>query len=177
MIAEARRRAAREGLDERCRFLVAGVEDLALARRFSLVLAVTVLQHVVAAEGLDAALARLAAHLAPGGDLVLLEAAPERPRPSCHHEVFRARTLAEWQRRLVAAGLVTTSVRGVDPMPCKLWLLPHYRRLPRPLALAALLLVTAISLPIDVVLGRRLVRASWHKVLVLAARPAAGAGG
>jgi hypothetical protein len=55
----------------------------------------------------------------------------------------------------------------VDPAPFKLLLLPHYAALPRPLARAALFAATALALPVDLLLGRRLVGASWHKLFVL----------
>jgi len=167
MIAEARRRARREGLDGRCRFAVSALEELALGRRYQLVLGVTVLQHIVEPGRLGRALVRLAAHLGDGGRLVLLEAAPRRPRPDCETATFRARTEDEYRERFTAAGLALEALRGVDPVPLKLRLLPRYRRLPRAAALAALAAATALSLPVDALLGRRLVRTSWHKVFVL----------
>jgi hypothetical protein len=47
-------------------------------------------------------------------------------------------------------------------------LLPHYRALTPVLGGIALAAATIASLPIDVLLGRLWVRASWHKVFVLA---------
>src|SRR6266571_2789140 len=47
MLAEASRRARKEGIGARCRFLQADVTGLDLQQRFPLVLAVTVLQHIV----------------------------------------------------------------------------------------------------------------------------------
>lgn len=167
MIAEARRRARREGFDGRCRFAVSSLEELALGRRYPLILGVTVLQHIVDPGRLARALGRLAAHLGDGGRLVLLEAAPERARPDCETATFRARTAGEYRAHFAAAGLAVEAVGGVDPAPFKLWLLPRYRRLPRAAGLAALAAATALALPVDVALGRRLVRASWHKVFVL----------
>jgi len=51
-------------------------------------------------------------------------------------------------------------------MPLKAWLLPVYRQLPQPLALTALALSTAISLPFDWALGQALPRHSWHTVFI-----------
>jgi hypothetical protein len=44
--------------------------------------------------------------------------------------------------------------------------------LPKPIALAGLAAVTALALPVDVLLGRRLMKQSWHKVFVLKHAPA-----
>lgn len=167
MVAEARRRAEREGVAERCRFEVADLASLELAERFPLVLGVTVLQHILEPAALRSAAARLAGHLAPGGRLVLLEAAPSRRITRCDTTVFQARDEASYVAAFAEAGLRVAAVGGVDPAPFKTLLLPHYRRLPRPLALAGLAVATAASLPIDLVLGRRWVQASWHKVFVL----------
>jgi len=156
MIAEAARRAR-----------AAGLRRLALGRRFELVLGVTVLQHLVADEELNAALEAIRAHLAEGGRAVLLEAAPSAPNARCDTRVFRARTESVWRAACARAGLGVVSVGGVDPVPLRTWLLPHYRRLPPGLRLAALGLATALSVPVDLALGRRLVARSWHKVLVL----------
>jgi hypothetical protein len=58
-------------------------------------------------------------------------------------------------------------VTGVDTAPLKAVVLPMYARLPRPLAYVGLAAATALSLPIDLALGRHLVSFSWHKVMVL----------
>jgi hypothetical protein len=70
------------------------------------------------------------------------------------------------------AGLELEAISGVDPAPFKTWLLPHLRRLPRPLAIVALALVTLLSTPIDVLFGRSAVQRSWHAVFVLRRREA-----
>src|SRR5205807_8478905 len=77
MIAEARRRAAARGVLARCRFLVQDLAHLDAGEKFDLVLGVTVLQHSLEPQALRAALSRMAANLARGGTLVLLQAAPE----------------------------------------------------------------------------------------------------
>ena len=105
--------------------------------------------------------------LAPGGRIVLLEAAPTRRAGHCDSPIFRARDVGEYLALFDVCGLAVRAITGVDPMPLKTMLLPYYRALPRPAALAALAAVTAVSLPIDAVLGRKLARASWHKVFVL----------
>ena len=58
-------------------------------------------------------------------------------------------------------------MRGVDPAPFRRWLLPHYLTLPRPLAELGLGLATVLGLPLDLLAGRQLTGASWHKVFVL----------
>ena len=167
MVAEARRRAEIERLSPLCEFHVADITTLDLNRRFSLILGITVLQHLLAPGQLDAAVQRLATHLAPGGRLVLLEAAPEQRVVRCDTAVFQARDVASYRTAFAAAGLDVEHVTGVDPAPFKTWLLPYYRHLPKPLAVASLGLATALSLPIDVTLGRRYRTRSWHKVFVL----------
>lgn len=172
MVREATRRAAAERLGSRCRFLVRDSAHLALAERFDLILSVTVLQHILDRNALRAAVERLAAHLAAGGRLVLLEAAPARECTRCDSNVFRARSREDYLRLFAECGLELAALCGVDPAPFKIWLLPYLKRLPRPLAVVALALVTALSAPYDALLGRRAVRRSWHAVFVL--RHAAG---
>jgi 2-polyprenyl-3-methyl-5-hydroxy-6-metoxy-1,4-benzoquinol methylase len=167
MVEEARRRAEGAGLSERCRFLVADLAELDLSERFEQILGVTVLQHILDAPRFERAVGRLAAHLAPGGRVVLLEAAPSRPVATCDSPTFLAREAAVYQAAFARAGLTCVALQGVDPAPFKLMFLPWYARLPRPLALAGLAIVTAGSLPIDGLFGRRLAGASWHKLFVL----------
>jgi 2-polyprenyl-3-methyl-5-hydroxy-6-metoxy-1,4-benzoquinol methylase len=167
MVDEARRRAREDGVAERCRFQVADLSALDVGERFPLVLGVTVLQHILDGERLRAAIHRLARHLAPGGRMVLLEAAPTRRITRCDTGVFHARDATTYLELFAQAGLRAAAVGGVDPAPFKTMLLPHYRRLPKPVAVSALAAVTAVSLPLDVLLGRSLARASWHKVFVL----------
>lgn len=175
MIAEARRRAEREGVLARCRFEVRDLSALELGERFPLVLGVTVLQHILDPAALGCAVGRIAAHLAPDGRAVLLEAAPARRVTRCDSDVFQARDEARYVAAFAAAGLRVESLGGVDPAPFKTLLLPHYRRLPRPLAWLGLLAATAAALPVDLLLGRRWVSASWHKVFVLRpGRPCSG---
>ena len=168
MVEEARRRAARAGVGGRCRFLVADLADLDLSERFEQILGVTVLQHILDPDRFERAVGRLAAHLAPGGRIVLLEAAPSRPVSTCNSAVFLARETAVYQAAFARAGLSCVAVRGVDPAPFKVMFLPWHARLPRPLALTGLAAVTAVSLPLDALFGRWLARASWHKLFVLA---------
>lgn len=167
MLAEAARRARDAGVAERCRFELGALPELALGRRFDCVLVVTVLQHILSPRLLEQSLARLREHVAPEGRLVLLEAAPTRRDSSCDTPVFRARTEHQYRQLFSQLGLRCEHVSGVDPAPLRPLYLPLYRRLPRALGLAGLFLVTAASLPFDVIGGRRLVRASWHKVFVL----------
>jgi SAM-dependent methyltransferase len=173
MIAEARRRAAAQGVSERCRFLVQDLAQLQIGERFDLVLGVTVLQHMLEAHSVRTALQRMSAHLAPGARMVLLEAAPSFPASRCDSSVFQARPRSAYLRMFGECGLRVRSITGVDPAPFRTRLLPHLPRLPRPIASAALALATALSLPVDGLFGRRAVERSWHAVFVLEAAEAA----
>jgi len=167
MISEARRRALAEGVAGRCRFLVQDSTALDVGETFDLVLSVTVLQHILDPQALRAALQRIVRHLAPGGRLVLLEAAPARRAEHCDSAVFRARPRAAYLQLFRECGLELQALSGVDPAPFKTWLLPYLPRLPRALALGALALATALSAPIDALFGRHAVQRSWHVVFVL----------
>lgn len=164
MLERAEARAREAGVA--CRFAVGDAAGLALGRTFELILCVTVLQHITDPSAAQTAITRLAEHLSPTGELVLLEAAPSLAITRCDTAAFRARTLDWYLEALERAGLRLTAHRGVDPIPLKNWLLPVYRQMPAPLRLAALALTTAISLPLDWALGGALTRHSWHSVLV-----------
>jgi 2-polyprenyl-3-methyl-5-hydroxy-6-metoxy-1,4-benzoquinol methylase len=165
MIDEARRRTAKEALD--IDYHVADLRTLDLGRTFELVLAVTVLQHILDDTELARAVGNIARHLAPGGRAVLLEAAPSRPNHACDTHVFRARTEQQYLDAFHAAGLRPVRVTGVDPAPFKQKVLPRYRTMPPLAARSAMFVATALSLPYDALLGRRLADASWHKVFLL----------
>jgi ubiquinone/menaquinone biosynthesis C-methylase UbiE len=167
MIQEAKRRAAANGVSERCRFLVQDLAQLDAGEQFDLVIGVTVLQHILDPTALREAVRRMRAHLKPGGRMVLLEAAPARIANRCDTTVFRARHRSTYVDLFKECGLHLRAVTGVDPAPFKTWLLPHVRKLPRPLSLASIGLVTALSAPIDMLFGRRAVERSWHAVFVL----------
>jgi SAM-dependent methyltransferase len=167
MIAEAERRARASGLGDRCQFMVQDSATLEIDGSFDLIVCVTVLQHILDVGKMRSALHHMALHLAPGGRLVLLEAAPARIATRCNSHVFTARHRSVYLRLLRACGLRLRAVTGVDPAPFKMWLLPYLPRLPRPLAFAALALATALSAPIDALWGRRLPERSWHAVFVL----------
>jgi 2-polyprenyl-3-methyl-5-hydroxy-6-metoxy-1,4-benzoquinol methylase len=167
MILQAGRRAAAQGVGARCRFVAQNLATLELDERFDLILGVTVLQHILEPEALRAAVQRLASHLAAGGTLILLEAAPERTVTRCDSPVFRARQRAEYRRLFEACGLTLQAVTGVDPAPFKSWVLPCLTRIPRALRAPALAAVTFLSVPIDLPFGRIAVRHSWHAVFVL----------
>jgi SAM-dependent methyltransferase len=167
MIAEARRRAAEEGVADLCRFEAQDLSELDARAKFDLVLGVTVLQHILDPAALAAAVARMTAHLAPGGRMVLLEAAPARYAKHCDSSIFRARLRSEYLELFWECGLQLRAVTGVDPAPFRYRLLPHLKRLPRRLAVAATTAVSLASLPIDALLGRHAVHRSWHAVFVL----------
>ena len=167
MIAEANRRAAANNVANRCRFVVQDLAQLDAGHKFDLMLGVTVLQHILDPVALRAAVQRMVEHLAPAGRMVLLEAAPARGAKHCDTTVFRARQRSAYLELFAEAGLELLAINGVDPAPFKTWLLPHLRRLPRPLATAALALVTLLSAPVDIIFGRRAVKRSWHAVFVL----------
>lgn len=167
MVEQAARRAHADGVAPRCRFLVQDLAHLDAGESFDLVLGVTVLQHILDPEALRAAVLRMSEHLAPGGRMVLLEAAPVRVAKHCDTTVFRARQRSVYLQLFAQAGLELRAISGVDPAPFKTWLLPHLRRLPRPLAISAVALATLLSAPVDVVFGRRAINRSWHAVFVL----------
>ena len=167
MVAEATARAAADGLGERCHFVAQDLADLHVPGPYDLIVGVTVLQHILDEHRLHRAVSKLVDHLAPGGRIVLLEVAPTRTARRCDSPIFRARDLDRYLTLFDACGLKLRALTGVDPLPLKTLLLPHYRALPKSAALAALAAVTALSLPIDAIFGRKLVDASWHKVFVL----------
>jgi len=167
MITQAQKRARQQGLAGRCRFLVQDSAALDAGETFDWILGVTVLQHILDPEALRAAVKRMAEHLKPGGQMVLLEAAPIQLTSRCDTTVFKARERAVYLQLFAACGLAVRAIAGVDPAPFKTWLLPHLSRLPRPLAVAALALATALSLPLDLLAGRAAVKRSWHAVFVL----------
>jgi 2-polyprenyl-3-methyl-5-hydroxy-6-metoxy-1,4-benzoquinol methylase len=167
MIEEAIRRTRAAGLASRCRFIVQDCAALELNDSFDLIVCVTMLQHLVDLEAMRCALRRMAAHLAPGGTLVVLEAAPARRASRCDTAVFTARHRPVYLRLFGECGLRVHSISGVDPAPFKTWLLPHLPRLPRPLRLIALALATALSAPLDALCGSLLTERSWHAVFVL----------
>jgi 2-polyprenyl-3-methyl-5-hydroxy-6-metoxy-1,4-benzoquinol methylase len=167
MIAQAQRRAAEQGVGARCRFLAQDLAALEVEGRFDLILGVTVLQHILEPEALRSAVQRLAAHLAPDGTLILLEAAPARAVTRCNSAIFEARPRLEYRRLFAACGLTVQAVTGVDPAPFKSWLLPLLPRMPRALRMPALAAITLLSIPIDVPFGRIAPGHSWHAVFVL----------
>jgi ubiquinone/menaquinone biosynthesis C-methylase UbiE len=167
MIAEAQRRAVAEGVADRCHFRVQDLSHLDVEGEFDLVMGVTVLQHILESRPLRAALQAMTARLAPHGRMVLLEAAPSIPAARCDSTVFRARPRAVYLELMRTCGLRLRALTGVDPAPFRTQLLPYVRRLPSKLSLGLLALVTALSLPIDALCGRRAVKRSWHAVFVL----------
>lgn len=167
MIAEAQRRARVMGLSRQCRFAVQDLAQLDAGETFDLIVGVTVLQHILQPQALREAVRRMADHLAPGGRMVLLEAAPNRAARHCDTSVFHARERGVYLRLFAEAGLELRAISGVDPAPFKTWLLPYLRRLPRVVAFPALALVTLFSAPIDMLFGRRALKQSWHAVFVL----------
>ena len=167
MIAQARRRAAQAGLNERCRFMTQDLAALEAGERFDLILGVTVLQHILEPDALRAAVLRMTDHLAAGGRMVLLEAAPTRLAHHCDSTIFKARRRSEYLDLFASCGLKVQAITGVDPAPFKMRLLPHLQKLPRRLSVLATTVATALSIPIDTVFGRRAVNRSWHAVFVL----------
>jgi SAM-dependent methyltransferase len=170
MIAQAGQRAAAEGVAGRCRFRVQDLSKLAVGERFDLVLGVTVLQHILEPQALRAALSAMTAHLAPGGRMILLEAAPAASVQRCDTTVFTARHRDVYLELIRDCGLKLNALTGVDPAPFRTQLLPYVRKLPIGLSLGLLGLATGLSLPINALFGRRAVQRSWHAVFVLEER-------
>jgi 2-polyprenyl-3-methyl-5-hydroxy-6-metoxy-1,4-benzoquinol methylase len=167
MVAEASRRAAARGLSSRCRFLERDLAELELDQRFSRIVIVTVLQHILDEGRLREAIARLSRHLRPGGRLVALEAAPTRLETSCDTGVFQARSEQYYRARFAEAGLALRALRGVDPAPWKTRFLPHYAGMARWLRVPALAVIAAVSTPFDLIASPYLASWSWHKVFIL----------
>ena len=118
---------------------------------------------------MQSAIDRMAAHLAPGGRIVMLEAAPSTHDGRCDSTTFIARTESCYRHAFAQAGLRCLTMTGVDPLRVKSRFLPNYAKLSRPLANAVLLAVTAVSLPCDLMLAPICPSRSWHKVFVLGA--------
>jgi SAM-dependent methyltransferase len=171
MIAEARRRAADEGLAAWCRFESQDLSQLDAGSKFDLVLGVTVLQHILDPAALASAVMRMSEHLKPGGRMVLLEAAPDQAADHCDTSIFRARRRSEYLELFHDCGLQVQAITGVDPAPFKHRLLPHLKRLPRALRVVTTTIASLASLPIDALIGRYAVRRSWHAVFVLQRAP------
>jgi SAM-dependent methyltransferase len=167
MVAQAQRRAEAEGVADRCRFQVQDLAKLDAGGQFDRVLGVTVLQHILDPELLRSAVQRMTAHLAPGGRMILLEAAPVAVVNRCDSTVFQARQRDVYLELFAECGLRLQALTGFHPAPLRTRLLPHLRRLPRNLSMSLLILTTALSLPVDALFGRRAVNQSWHAVFVL----------
>ncbi len=173
MIRQAWLRTSDARLSRRCRFRVEDLTKFDLHERFDRILGVTVLQHILEPDALREALHRLTGHLAEGGRMILLEAAPLARDPRCDSAVFKARHRETYLQSFAECGLRVRAITGVDPAPFKIWLLPRLSKLPRLRAMAALAATTALSLPVDALFGRRAVARSWHAVFVLEHEPGA----
>jgi SAM-dependent methyltransferase len=167
MIAQAQRRAVAEGVADHCSFRVQDLASLDVGAQFDVVLGVTVLQHILDPHLLHAAVRRMTSHLAPGGRMILLEAAPTAAVNRCDSTVFRARQRDVYLKLFQDCDLELRALTGVDPAPLRMRLLPHLRRLPRRISMSLLVLTTALSLPVDALWGRRAINQSWHAVFVL----------
>ena len=167
MIAQAQARAATEGVGGNCTFRVQDLSRLDVGDQFDLVLGVTVLQHILDPAALRAAVMGMTGHLAPGGRMILLEAAPTGVVNRCDSTVFRARQRDVYIYLFRECDLELLALTGVDPAPFRTQLLPYIRRLPRMVSLGLTALATALSLPVDALFGRRAVKRSWHAVFVL----------
>jgi ubiquinone/menaquinone biosynthesis C-methylase UbiE len=166
MLAQATSRTNLAGLSLSCRFIQSDITDLKLPDCFDVIVGVTVLQHILDENRLSRTIACLASHLKPGGRLIVLEAAPSRAYSQADTLTFCARTLSSYTSRIAASGLNIEEIRGVDPSPLKLWVVPRFNAWSSMIACAALAAATLCSLPFDLLLARYLTRHSWHKVIV-----------
>lgn len=164
MIDETRARLEKSGFGAELH--VADVATFDAQRRFDWAISVTVIQHVTNETDFRQVFANLSRQVRPGGRVVLLEAAPAGEVRRCDSPIFRARPQRAYTEALEASGFSVDHISGVDPMPFKTWVLPSLRAMPRPAAVAAMALVTATSLPLDLVLARWLPGQSWHKLIV-----------
>jgi hypothetical protein len=154
--------------------LVQDLSKLEVDGEFDLVLGVTVLQHILDPAALRAALQAMTKHLAPGGRMVLLEAAPTGAVNRCDSTVFQARQRDTYLDLFRSCDLELRALTGVDPAPFRTQLLPYVRKLPRQMSIGLLALATALSLPVDALFGRRAAQRSWHAVFVLERKTAGG---
>ena len=145
------------------------VSTLAVEGEFDLILGVTVLQHILDADALHAALYGMSSRLASGGRIVLLEAAPTALVDRCDTTVFKARRRDTYLELFDDCDLQLTALKGVDPAPFRSQLLPHLRALPKPLSMGLIALTTALSLPMNGLFARFCPAASWHAVFELRA--------
>lgn len=164
MIDEARIRLQQAGVDAELQ--VADVASFKAQRQFDVAVSVTVIQHVTDDREFRQSFDNLALQLRRGGRVILLEAAPTEAVGRCDTPIFRARPLQAYTDALEASGFRIDKISGVDPMPFKTWVLPYLRRMPRPVAVSITALVTALSLPLDLLLAGWLTRQSWHKLIV-----------
>lgn len=164
MVDETATRLRQSGLDAELH--VANVATFDAGQRFDFALSVTVIQHVTDEQDFRQVFDNLARQLKPGGRAILLEAAPTDASARCDSPIFRARPEKAYTDALRASGFSIDEIRGVDPMPFKTWALPYLKRLPRPVATGLTALVTALSLPLDLLLARWLTRHSWHKLII-----------
>jgi 2-polyprenyl-3-methyl-5-hydroxy-6-metoxy-1,4-benzoquinol methylase len=166
MLEVAANRVREARLQDRVVFIKSDVAGLDLGRRFDFILGVTVLQHVLEQQRLTQAIQGLAKHLKPGGRIVMLEAAPSSRTLHANTATFTARPLAVYLEAIQSAGLRIERVQGVDPAPFKVWFVPKLQRIPRPIAVPMLTLLSFCALPIDLLLARALTHFSWHKLIV-----------
>jgi 2-polyprenyl-3-methyl-5-hydroxy-6-metoxy-1,4-benzoquinol methylase len=176
MVTEALRRAVADGVESKYDFMVADLADFTSEVVYDYIFVITVLQHILNPERLEQAVRVLKSQLAPGGKIILLEAAPSRTSRQCDTPVFHARTEAFYLDLFAANGLTATHIRGVDPMPFKTWLLPHYQKLPELVRIPCLAAATYLSLPIDLWFGKYLTAKSWHKLFTLEHKFESGGG-
>lgn len=164
MVELAQARARERDLD--CEFAVGDVVSVKLARRFDLILVVTVLQHLTEDADLRMAVHNLSRLLKPSGSLVLLEAAPNRHTSRCDSPMFRTRTLATYTALLRDSNFASIDVIGVDMAPLRPMLLAANRILPTSVFRGLVTASALLSLPIDLAASRYFPQACWHKVIV-----------
>ncbi|MBI4664949.1 MAG: class I SAM-dependent methyltransferase [Nitrospinae bacterium] len=138
------------------------------SRKFDLVTAVTVLQHITDGEEFNKSAANLTRLLKKGGKALIMEVAPGGGAPYMFSDILSVRTAGQYIAAFKAAGAALEGVYSVDVTPIKHRLLRLTKGWPRTLINTLIFFAVVVSLPIDLLFSgtRLLQRHSWHKVFL-----------